>query len=118
MEVSIPATASGPPVVALVGSALEVDTSALLDALMGACAGGDGIVDARDVPAMTSPLFGVLQAVARRLDREGARLVVVCPKDELARLRTMRAGRDFGLADSLEGARFALERPPARFRRG
>lgn len=114
----MPSPDVAPPVVALVGSAQQVDTSALLDALVAACAGGDGIVDAREVPAMTSPLFGVLQAVARRLDREGARLVVVCPKGELARLRSMRAGRDFGLADSVDGARWKLERPPARFRRG
>ena len=117
MEVRLPPSAPGPPVVALVGSAQQVDTSALLDTLMGACAGADGIVDAREVPTMTSPLFGVLQAVARRLDREGARLVVVCPQGELARLQSMRAGRDFRLAASLDGARWELERPPARFRR-
>jgi hypothetical protein len=114
----MPPPAPGPPVVALVGSAQQVDTSALLDVLEAACAGGDGIVDARDVPAMTSPLFGVLQALARRLGRDGARLVVVCPKGELARLRPMRAGRDFELSGSLERARWELERPPARFRRG
>lgn len=113
----MPRPGSGPPVVALTGSAREVDTSALLDALVGACAGGDGIVDVSEVPAITSPLFGVLQAVARRLEREGARLIVVCPEDELARLRGMRAGRDFGLSDSVDGARWALERPPPRFRR-
>lgn len=107
----------GPPVVALAGSAQRVDTSALLDTLVHACAGGDGIVDARDVPTMTSPLFGVLQAVARRLDRDGARLVVVCPRSELTRLRAMRAGRDFALSDSVDGARWELARPPSRFQR-
>lgn len=114
----MPTSADEPPVVALVGSAQQVDTSALLDALDAACAQGDGIVDAREVPAMTSPLFGVLQAVARRLRRRDARLVVVCRQGELARLRSMRAGRDFELADSLDRARWELERPPARFRRG
>lgn len=114
----MPRSDDRPPVVALAGSAQRVDTSALLDALVAACAGGDGIVDVREVPAMTSPLFGVLQAVARRLHREGARLVVVCPQGELARLRSMRAGRDFGLADTVEDARWKLARPPARFRRG
>lgn len=110
--------AEGTPVVELVGSAQEVDTSALLDALLAASSGGSAIVDATEVPSMTSPLFGVLQAVARRLHRQGARLLVVCRRDELARLRSMRAGRDFGLADSVDRARWDLERPPSRFRRG
>lgn len=108
---------SGPAVIVLSGSAQAIDTAALLDQLSSACAHGDGIVDLLEVPTITSPLFGVLQATARRLHREGARLIVVCPEADLNRLRTMRAGRDFGLSSSVDGAQWELQRAPSRFQR-
>lgn len=110
-------TESGPAVVALSGSAQAIDTAALLDQLASACGHGDGIVDLLEVPAITSPLFGVLQATARRMHRDGGRLIVVCPEADLARLRGMRAGRDFGLSSSVDGAQWELQRAPSRFQR-
>lgn len=108
----------GPALISLSGSAGQVDTAALLDRLSSACRGGDGIVDAREVPVITSPLFGVLQAVAARMLRDGGgRLVVVCPEGDLRRMREMRAGRDFALSATLDGARWELQRAPSRFQR-
>lgn len=117
MEVRSIRAGDGPAVVELGGTAADVDTSALLDVLTHAYEGGSGIVDAREVPTITSPLFGVLQAVAVRLRRDGARMVVVCAEGELRRLRAMRVGRDFGLSASLDGAIWELQRPVSRFQR-
>ncbi|MBJ7520909.1 MAG: hypothetical protein JHC84_14525 [Solirubrobacteraceae bacterium] len=117
MEVRATRSPDGLPVIALSGSAQAVDTSALLDQLASECDGCHGIVDVRGVPVMTSSLFGVLQAIAVRLKRDGSRLVVVCPQDDLPRLRAMRAGRDFALSDSVDGAQWELTRAPSRFQR-
>lgn len=117
MEVRSIRAGDGPAVVELGGAGGAVDTSALLDALTRAFGGADGIVDATAVPNITSPLFGVLQAVAVRLRRDGARMVVVCADGELRRLRAMRVGRDFGLSASLDGAIWELQRPVSRFQR-
>lgn len=118
MEVRATRAGSGPAVIALRGSAQDVDTAALLDELSSTCEGCDGIVDALGVPTMTSSLFGVLQATAGRLQRTGGRLVLVCSQDDLIRLGAMRVGRDFALAASVDGALWELQRAPSRFRRG
>ncbi|MGK2939912.1 MAG: hypothetical protein ACSLFR_19255 [Solirubrobacteraceae bacterium] len=117
MEMRAMRPETGPAVVVLSGSAQAVDTATLLDQLVSACGQRDGIVELRDVPTVTSPLFGVLQATARRLHRDGRRLIVVCPEADLVRLRAMRAGRDFSLASSVVGAQWELQRAPSRFQR-
>ncbi|MBJ7328824.1 MAG: hypothetical protein JHC95_02935 [Solirubrobacteraceae bacterium] len=116
MEVrTIPAT--GPVLIALAGSAQDLDTAELLDQLTAMCGEGDAIVDLTEVVVVTSTLFGVLQAVAGRQHRTGHRLIAVAPGDDYERLRGMRMGREFDLSGSVDNARWELQRPPSRFKR-